>query len=129
MSLAFYFSPAGLKLRARGQWELEDLRGGARLLLWRDSLRMARERSLLGFGPDTFGVEFPRYQSVELSRAYPDFYHESPHNIFLDALVSQGVPGWQFSPGSLHWRFSPLDAPLFKGNGPYRMWHRHWWPR
>ncbi len=93
VSLAFYFSPAGLKLRARGQWELEDLRGGARLLLWRDSLRMARERSLLGFGPETFGLEFPRYQSVELSRAYPDFYHESPHNIFLDALVSEGVPG------------------------------------
>jgi tetratricopeptide (TPR) repeat protein len=30
---------------------------------------------------------------VELARAYPDFYHESPHNIFLDALVSQGVLG------------------------------------
>jgi O-antigen ligase len=93
VSLAFCFSPAGLKLRARGQWELEDLRGGARLLLWRDSLRMAGERSLLGFGPETFGLEFPRYQSVDLSRAYPDFYHESPHNIFLDALVSEGVPG------------------------------------
>ncbi len=92
-SLAFYFSPAGLKLRARGQWELEDLRGGARLLLWRDSLRMASARSLLGFGPETFGLEFPRYQSVDLSRAYPDFYHESPHNIFLDALVSEGIPG------------------------------------
>jgi len=92
-SLAFYFSAAGLKLRARGQWELEDLRGGARLWLWRDSLGMARERLLLGFGPETFGLEFPRYQSVELSQAYPDFYHESPHNIFLDALVSEGMPG------------------------------------
>lgn len=93
MSLAFYFSQAGLKLRARGQWELEDLRGGARLLLWRDSLHMARERLPLGFGPEAFGLEFPRYQSVDLSRAYPDFYHESPHNIFLDSLVSEGVPG------------------------------------
>jgi O-antigen ligase len=91
--LAFYFSPAGLKLRARGQWALEDLRGGARLWLWRDSLRMADQRLLLGFGPETFGLEFPRYQSADLSRAYPDFYHESPHNIFLDALVSEGVPG------------------------------------
>ncbi len=93
VGLAFYFSAAGLKLRARGQWEREDLRGGARLWLWRDSLRMARERLFLGFGPETFGLEFPRFQSVELSRAYPDFYHESPHNIFLDALVSEGVPG------------------------------------
>ncbi len=93
MCLAFYFSPAGLKLRARGHWELEDLRGGTRLWLWRDSLRMARQRLLLGFGPETFGLEFPHYQSVELARAFPDFYHESPHNIFLDALVSQGIPG------------------------------------
>jgi O-antigen ligase len=91
--LAFYVSPAGLKLRARGQWVLEDLRGGARLELWRDSLRMASQRPLAGFGPDTFGLEFPHYQSAKLSQAYPDFYHESPHNIFLDALVSDGIPG------------------------------------
>jgi O-antigen ligase len=93
VGLLFYFSPAGLQLRARSQWALEDLRGGARLWLWRDSLRMASQHLLVGFGPETFGLEFPRYQSVELSRAYPDFYHESPHNIFLDALVSEGIPG------------------------------------
>jgi hypothetical protein len=93
VGLMFYFSPAGLKLRARSHWELEDLRGGARLWLWRDSLRMASQRLPMGYGPETFGAEFPRYQSVELSRAFPDFYHESPHNIFLDALVSEGVPG------------------------------------
>src|ERR1700733_1669177 len=93
VSLLFYFSPAGLQLRARGQWAVEDLRGGARLWLWRDSVHMASQRLLVGFGPDTFGLEFPRYQSVELSRAYPDFYHESPHNIFLDALVSEGPAG------------------------------------
>jgi len=93
VGLAFYFSPAGLQLRARSHWALEDPRGGARLWLWRDSLRMASQRLVVGFGPETFGLEFPRYQSVELSRAYPDFYHESPHNIFLDALVSQGIPG------------------------------------
>jgi O-antigen ligase len=93
LGLVFYFSPAGLKLRARSQWALDDLRGGSRLWLWRDSLRMAEQRLLLGFGPDTFSLEFPQYQSMELSRAYPDFYHESPHNIFLDALVSDGIPG------------------------------------
>ena len=91
--LVFCFSPGGLKLRARSQWALEDARGGARLWLWRDSLRMANQRPLVGFGPETFPQEFPRYQSVDLSRAYPDFYHESPHNIFLDALVSEGIPG------------------------------------
>ncbi len=99
MGLLFYSSPAGLKLRARKQWVLEDLRGGARLWLWRDSLRMASHHLIIGFGPETFGAEFPRYQSVGLSRAYPDFYHESPHNIFLDALVSEGIPGFAILAG------------------------------
>src|SRR6185436_17278910 len=48
---------------------------------------------LAGHGLETFTGEFPHYESVELARAYPDFAHESPHNIFLDALVAQGVPG------------------------------------
>jgi len=89
----FFFLPAGLKLRARVHWSLEDARGGARLLLWKDALRMAAERPLVGFGPETFASEFPRYESVDLARAFPDFYHESPHNMFLDALASEGVAG------------------------------------
>jgi len=88
-----YISPAGVKLRARVHWSLDDLHGGARLLLWRDSLHMAMRRPLLGYGPETFTAQFPPFESVELSRAYPDFYHESPHNMFLDALVSRGIPG------------------------------------
>ncbi|HLK17988.1 MAG TPA: O-antigen ligase family protein [Bryobacteraceae bacterium] len=89
----FFFSPPGSKLRARLHWSLEDTRGGARLPLWRDSFRMAASRPIQGFGPETFATEFPRYQSVELSRAYPDFYHESPHNMFLDVFTSRGLLG------------------------------------
>ena len=88
-----YLSPAGAKLRARVHWSLDDARGGARLILWRDSLRMAMGRPLLGYGPETFTTQFPPFESVELSRAYPDFYQESPHNMFLDALTSRGLPG------------------------------------
>jgi tetratricopeptide (TPR) repeat protein len=90
---AFYFSPAGRPLRSRTRWFIEDPWGGARPTLWRDSLAMGLSRPLLGFGPEVFTAEFPRYQSEALARAYPDFAHESPHNIFLDALVSQGLPG------------------------------------
>jgi len=88
-----YVSPAGAKLRARVHWSLDDVRGGARLILWRDSLRMAMGRPLLGYGPETFTAQFPPFESVELSQAYPDFYQESPHNMFLDALTSRGLPG------------------------------------
>jgi O-antigen ligase len=88
-----YISPAGAKLRARVHWSLDDVRGGARMLLWRDSLHMAAERPLLGFGPETFTAQFPGFESVALAQAYPDFYHESPHNMFLDAITSRGLPG------------------------------------
>jgi O-antigen ligase len=88
-----YISPAGARLRARVYWSLDDVRGGARLLLWRDSLHMAMRRPVLGYGPETFTPEFPAFESVELARAYPDFYQESPHNMFLDALTSRGFPG------------------------------------
>jgi O-antigen ligase len=89
----FYLSPAGALLRARVHWALEEPAGGARLLLWRDSLRMAAARWPAGYGPDTYIGVFARTQSADLGKAYPDFYHESPHNIFIDALVSQGASG------------------------------------
>jgi O-antigen ligase len=93
VAAAFYVSPAGARLRARAFWISEDPTGGARLLLWRDSARMSAGRLSTGFGSDTFVAEFPQYESAELARAYPDFYHESPHNIFLDALSGQGAGG------------------------------------
>ena len=89
----FTLSPPGARLRARVHWSIEDAWGGARLPLWRDSLTMAVQRPWTGFGPETFSSEFPAFQSLALARAYPDFYHESPHNVFLDAFTAQGVSG------------------------------------
>src|SRR5947209_11285365 len=87
-----WVSPAGAKLRARVHWSMEDRRGGARLYLWRDTVRMASSRALTGFGPEAFETGFPRFESRDLARAYPDFYHESPHNLVLDTLVAAGAP-------------------------------------
>jgi O-antigen ligase len=91
--LVLYVSPVGQPLRGRSRWFAEDPWGGARPLLWRDSLRMGLARPLGGYGPETFRATFPHYESAALARAYPDFAHESAHNIFLDALVSQGLAG------------------------------------
>jgi O-antigen ligase len=93
LGLVFYFSPVGWQLRSRARWFAEDPWGGARLYLWRDSARMAANRLAIGYGPEVFAVAFPHYESQRLAAAYPDFAHESPHNIFLDALVAQGLPG------------------------------------
>jgi O-antigen ligase len=118
----FFFSAPGAKLRARLHWSIEDVRGGGRLLLWRDSLRMAANRPVQGFGPETFSTEFPRFESRDLARAYPDFYQESPHNIFLDALTSRGLIGLLLLMAlcglgiwaglQLLWRGDAVGAPL-----------------
>lgn len=90
---AFLLSTAGTRLRARAVWAEDEPTGGARPLIWRDSLRMAAARPVFGFGPETFLAAFGPYQSEDLSRLFPDFHHESPHNMPLDALTSMGVPG------------------------------------
>ena len=90
----FSFTPSGQPLRSRARWFVEDPWGGARPLLWRDSLCMGLARPLAGHGPETFTAAFPHFESAALARAYPDFAHESPHNIFLDALVGQGITGF-----------------------------------
>ena len=90
---AFYFSPPGRQLRSRSRWFAEDPWGGARLALWRDSFRMGLHRLPAGYGPEVFTAAFPAFESKSAAVAYPDFSYESPHNMFLDALVSQGLLG------------------------------------
>lgn len=112
---ALLLSPAGQKLRARLLWAIEEPLGGARRWLWADSVRMGLARPGTGWGPETFLVAFPRFQSVELARAYPDFHHESPHNMFLDALTQCGLPGLVMLAafGALGWRCArSKDSPL-----------------
>jgi O-antigen ligase len=85
--------PAGQKFRIRiAQWS-EDKKGGPRLLVWRDSLPLVRNNWAIGIGPEAFGGEFRKLESPELARAYPDTYHESPHNLFLEVAVNQGLIG------------------------------------
>ena len=93
LAAAFYFSPAGWNLRSRARWFGEDRSGGGRVLLWRDTVRMASHRLAAGYGPEVYTAEFARFESPELAAAYPDFEWESPHNMFLDALASQGILG------------------------------------
>jgi O-antigen ligase len=88
----FVVSPPGANLRNRMvQWRTET--GGPRLRMWRESPALIGHHALIGIGPETFAVEFRKVQSAELSRAYPDFYNETPHNAFIDAACTQGIPG------------------------------------
>lgn len=86
---AVSFGPRPLRMMYE-RWRT-DPAGGIRLPMWRDSLRMAVEPRLFGTGPETFPVVFPAYWSHDLAVRYPNHYHESPHNIFLDIWLSRGA--------------------------------------
>jgi O-antigen ligase len=84
--------PQGRGLRQRVRQATQDF-GGPRLLVWKDTLELLGSRAFIGSGPETFTVVFPKVESRELYLRYPDFQQESPHNVFLDAAVAQGIPG------------------------------------
>lgn len=90
---ALLVSPAGKGVRARMAEWASDPAGGPRLLVWRDSLTLLSHHVVAGIGPEQFEGEFREVESVDLARKYPDHYHESPHNFFLEAALAQGAPG------------------------------------
>jgi O-antigen ligase len=116
--IALYLSPAGQQMRSRTRWFVEDPWGGARPLLWHDSLHMGFTHLAAGFGPEVFSANFPHYESKELAKAYPNYAHESPHNMFLDALLAQGIPGLAVLLGlcgagfAAAWRLKRRNRPL-----------------
>ena len=87
----FVFSPAGQNLRGRIlQWRSG---GGPRLQMWIECPALIGQHLVLGEGPELFAGEFRKLQSAKLSREYPDFYNETPHNALIDAACAQGIPG------------------------------------
>ncbi|MDE3195415.1 MAG: O-antigen ligase family protein [Acidobacteriota bacterium] len=118
---AFAFTPPGARLRHRIAWVGDEPIGGARPLLWRDSAKMAIAHPLFGTGPETFLASFGRYESEALAKLYPDFHHESPHNLALDAATSAGLPalflllGWALLAGATPAFVASAVASLFSG--------------
>ncbi len=88
--LLFLSLHSGSSLRLHVDRWRQDFYGGTRLRLWRDSLALVAAYPIAGSGPETFGNEFRRRQSAELSRAYPDYVQESPHNFLLEGAIAQG---------------------------------------
>ena len=86
-------SPAGGSFRVRlAQW-MQDSAGGTRLMVWRESWPLIANHWIAGIGPEMFAGEFREQQSLQLSRTFPDRYHEDPHNLMISVAVSQGVAG------------------------------------
>src|SRR5438270_1368335 len=63
--------------------------GGIRLQVWRDSLPLIASRPVLGYGPDTFGLVFPHFSSVNEHFTLWDKAHEET----LQTAATQGLVG------------------------------------
>ena len=64
--------------------------------LWTVGLRIAIDHPLLGTGPDSYALLFPRYRDTVLSVESADklarFRPESPHNVYLAIASGAGLP-------------------------------------
>ncbi len=60
----------------------------SRLYIWRDAMSMVKERPWLGFGLNTFGWAFPRYQ-----REPSSLVATHAHNEYVEMLVETGIIG------------------------------------
>ena len=78
--------------------------GRSRTEIWQAALAAVKDRPILGFGPDTFRLVFPRYKPVEYVadagyRSVADNVHNYPLQLaagigIVGALLMYGIFGW-----------------------------------
>jgi O-antigen ligase len=67
----------------------EELSGGVRMTIDRDSLRMLIKKPVLGWGLGTFPIVYPEFRSF-----YTTFFVNQAHNDYLQMLVETGLAGF-----------------------------------
>ncbi len=67
-----------------------------RLLIWKDSLKMAADNPVSGVGIGNYHNEFPAYASKELLKIIPQgkFIVNYAHNEFIDIFAETGITGF-----------------------------------
>jgi len=61
-----------------------------RLHVWADSLALVASRPIFGYGPDSFGLVYPRFQTGNWA---PGAIIDRPHMEFLGVTATQGLVG------------------------------------
>src|SRR3989442_4565536 len=82
----------GLRLGGgvHAEQKVDDLAlSGDRPALWRDTLSLTASRPVFGYGPDNFGLVFPRFQTTYLGRQQWDKAHAES----LQVAAAQGLVG------------------------------------
>ncbi|MBU1752381.1 tetratricopeptide repeat protein [bacterium] len=77
--------------------ETPKLAGGAasRIFMWRDALGIIKDYPLLGTGPETFGMVYSKYRSLDLIRNEGGEYGrpDRVHNDIIDLTITKGLAG------------------------------------
>ncbi len=79
--------------RARSSFNMtRGSSGGIRLLAWKQTAEMIKDRPLLGWGPETYSLIFPRYITVEWEQTVRrDFPTDKAHNDLLHIAATMGL--------------------------------------
>jgi O-antigen ligase len=88
--------------------------GASRLEIWRTALAIGASRPVLGTGPATFDLLFPRFQTVEYWRHEWGGQPVHAHSIVLHAFATRGALGLLAGAGWL----AMLALALRSGGGP-----------
>jgi O-antigen ligase len=64
--------------------------GAFRLRVWEDSLALIASRPIIGYGPDSFGLVYPRFQTGNWA---PGAIIDRPHSEPLGVAATQGLVG------------------------------------
>ena len=93
VALAAVSAQGGLRLEqslaARAMTLFDPSAWGPRPAIWRDSLLVIASRPLLGYGPDNFGLVYPRFQANFLGTVQVD----KAHSEALQVAATQGLVG------------------------------------
>lgn len=64
--------------------------GATRIRIWKDTLALVASRPLVGYGPDTFGLVYPRFQTGNWT---PGYLIDKAHAESLQLAATQGLIG------------------------------------
>jgi len=64
--------------------------GATRIHIWQDTLALVASHPLIGYGPDTFGLVYPRFQTGNWT---PGFLIDKAHADALQVAATQGLIG------------------------------------
>ena len=90
--------------RLRSIFEFGSGSGQTRTEIWQAGIAAVKERPILGWGPDTFRLVFPRFKPVEYVRdAGGGSVADNAHNYPLQLAVGMGIPGMVMMYGIFVW--------------------------